>query len=567
MNDRPPFRDHVAARVAAAASVDAMRVRDALEIPPDPRLGEFALPCFLLARERRQPPPKIAAEIASSLGPDDVIESAAAAGPYVNFRLRTAALARGVLEPLLARGPAYASSGMTGTVVVDYSSPNIAKPLSIGHLRSTVLGNALVRIMKHVGMRVVGINHLGDWGTQFGFLLTGWRRWGSEDALARDGIGHLVELYVQANKSEDPTIRESARAAFKALEDGDPVALALWRRFREISLSEFHRFYEEMGVAFDSEDGEAFFNDRMEPALALLAGRGLTELSDGALVVPMGADRKPALLKKSDGATLYLTRDLAAALHRIEAYRPDRLLYVVGAPQKDHFRELFAILEKLDPANRDRFVHVDFGAYRLADAKMGTRHGNVVFLSDVFARGTEIARAKIEQKNPDLPDKERVARRVALGAVVFGDLVNDRTKDIVFEWEKVLDFDGDTAPYVMFAHVRACGILRKLAEEGLTPERARLAPDVLGHEHERRLLAQLSAFRDVLESVARTLKPHILAGYLLEVARVYHRFCHDCPVLKAEPALQGSRLLLTRGVATVLSTGLTLLGVDAPERM
>jgi len=562
-----PFKTHIADRLSEVLNTEAASILGAIEVPPDPKLGEFAFPCFSLAKQRRQPPPKIASELAAQLASDDLIESVKAQGPYLNFRLNAGTLASRVLTSVLTEGRDYGRQNFGETVVIDFSSPNIAKPLSIGHLRSTVLGNALGRVLRHLGARVIGINHLGDWGTQFGYLLVGWRRWGSEDALAKDPIAHLFEIYVKANKSDDPTVQTQARSAFKSMEDGDPEALATWQRFRDISLGVFNRFYKDLGVTFESTDGEAFFNDKMEPAVKLLQEKALTEISDGALVVPMGEGRKPALLKKSDGATLYLTRDLAAALYRLSTYHPDRLLYAVGAPQKEHFRELFHILSLLDPGNERKFVHVDFGYYRFADGKMATRSGNVIFLEDVVARGVEMALAKIQEKNPELDDKETVARQVALGAIVFGDLVNDRVKDIVFEWEKILDFDGDTAPYVMFAHVRALGILRKLSEEQVRPTVEGLCPSALTHEHERRILVMLSRFGETLDTVARTCKPHHLAIYLLELSRLYHRFCHDCPVLKAETPLKESRLALTSAVATVLSVGMYLLGVSVPDRM
>ena len=567
MTYRPPFKKHIAELAAPAAGTDAARLESLIEVPPDTRLGEYALPCFILAKERRQAPPKIAAELAAQVKPDHVVESITAVGPYVNFRLHTAALAGSVLPAVIAAGAAYAAGGPAGKVVVDYSSPNIAKQLGIGHLRSTVIGNALARTLAHLGNAVVRINHLGDWGTQFGYMITAWKRWGSEAELEREPIAHLMDLYVKANAAKDPEIEAAARSEFKKLEDGDAEALALWKRFRELSLREFHTFYDEIGVTFDSEDGEAFFEDKMAAALALLADRGLTEISEGALVVPMGEDKKPALLKKSDGATLYLTRDIAAALYRLKTYQPDRLIYVVGVPQKQHFQELFTILERLDPANKEKFVHVDFGHYRFPEGKMSTRTGNIVKLNDLFDRGAELALEKIKEKNPELEDKDKVARQVSLGAVIFSDLATDRVKDVVFDWDKVLDFDGDTAPYVMFAHVRARGILRKLAEEGIGADIARLDTAALAHEHERKLLTQLAQLRDVLDSVARTLKPHTLAQYALDLARVYHRFCHDCPVFRAEGSLREARLLLTQAVASTLKLAMTLLGVPAPDRM
>jgi arginyl-tRNA synthetase len=422
-------------------------------------------------------------------------------------------------------------------------------------------------VLRHRGTEVIGINHLGDWGTQFGYMIAAWKRWGDEALLAANPVDHLMDLYVRANKPDQPEVEAAAREEFKKLEQGDAEALALWKRFRELSLKEFHVFYAELGVGFESEDGEAFFNDKMEPALQRLQDRGLTEMSEGALVVPMGEDKPPALLRKSDGATLYMTRDLAAALYRAETYKPDQVLYVVGQEQRDHFTQLFTILERLDPEHKTRFVHVVFGRYRFEKEKMSTRSGKIVKLNDLFERGTDVALEKIKEKNPELENKDAVARQIALGAVIFNDLANDRVKDIVFEWDKVLDFDGDTAPYVMFAHVRARGILRKLDEEGITANPDQLLPDSLSHEHERGLLIQLGRLGEVLEQVSRTLKPHTLSGYLLDLSRLYHRFCHDCPVLRAEPGLRESRLLLTRAVASVLKLGMTLLGVPAPERM
>ncbi|MBI3892516.1 MAG: arginine--tRNA ligase [Candidatus Wallbacteria bacterium] len=564
------FKNRIAEALAPHSGLPAEKLAAALETPPDATMGDLAFPCFALAKTLRKAPQAIAAELASHARGLDFVEEVTVAGAYLNFRLAAKAVATEVLPRVRREGARYGSRPARGErIVVDYSSPNIAKPFSIGHLRSTMVGHALVEHLKHLGWDPIGINHLGDWGTQFGMVMAGFKLWGDRP-LDKVDVRYLLDVYVRFNKESkgDKPMEELAREWFRKLEAGDAEARQLWDIFREVSLEEARRIYARLGVEFQHYTGESFYNDRLSDTIARLRKAGLLVESQGAQVVDLEAHKlPPCLIQKSDGATLYATRDLSAAIYRMESYRPARILYVVGAPQKMHFQQLFLVLEKLEPAWSGRFVHVDFGHYRLAEGKMATRTGNVVFMEDVLDRGVEMARKIMEaaERGGDLEAGQDavVAEQVALGAIIFGDLSNDRVKDVVFDWEKALDFKGDTGPYIQYTRARIASILRKAAAP--VPETADWSQ--LASPEEKAAMMLLLKFPQVVEAAAAANKPSFTANYLLELARAFGRFYNLHPVLKSEPAVRDARLCLCDAVGTVLELGLKLLGIPVPERM
>ncbi len=565
------LKERVAEAAAGALGITLEEARDALEPPRDPRLGDLALPCFALAKRQKRNPAEIAAAAAARIVCAPPLAAVRAAGPYLNFCLVPGAVAAAVIGRVLAEGPAYGGSraGAGQTVVIDFSSPNIAKPFGIHHLRSTVIGAAIGRILRARGHDVVGVNHLGDWGTQFGQLIVAFRRWGDEGRLAAEKIPYLLELYVRFNaeRKAQPALQEEARAAFRALEQGDAEARALWRRFREVSEAEFRRIYELLGVRFEHFTGESFYEERMPAVVAELERQGLLVESEDATIVDLSADGLGvSIIKKADDSTLYMTRDLAAAIYRFETFRFVHALYVVGAAQTLHFRQLFRVLELLGrPFARD-LVHVPFGLLRFRDAKMSTREGRVIYLEDVLQRAVELARQKIREKNPDLADAERVARAVGIGAVVFNDLKNRRIKDVTFDWDELLAFEGDTGPYLQYAHARIASVFRKAGRDP-----AALAGPfcfaLLDSLAERDVTRAVALYPEAVARAAAEYEPSVVSQHLLDLAAVLNRFYIECRILGVEPALSEARLALVRAAQITIKNGLALLGIEAPDEM
>jgi arginyl-tRNA synthetase len=452
------------------------------------------------------------------------------------------------------------------TVVVDYSSPNIAKPFGVGHLRSTVIGNALYRIYDHLGYRVMRINHLGDWGTQFGKLIVAFKRWGNEMDLTTHAIQTLYDLYVRFHTEVDthPELDDEARDWFKRLEDGDPEARAIWQRFRDLSLREFARIYERLGISFDSQAGESFYEPYLDQTIERIRQAGLVSISDEALIVDLGPYKMPpCLLRKKDEATLYATRDLAAAMYRHETYGFLKMLYVVGADQRLHFQQVFKVLELMGFPWAKDCVHVDFGLIRFHDEKMGTRRGNIIFLEDVLDRAVELAEHIVHEKNPELPNKRQVAEAVGIGAVIFTDLSTRRVKDVNFEWEKVLTFEGETGPYVQYTHARACSVLRK-ADQALS---AAVDYCHLTQDEAFDIVRLLADYPVVLQRAAENYEPFFVTDYLLTLSERFNKYYHNYRILTDDAAVREARLGLVKGVQIVLESGLTLLGIQAPEEM
>ncbi len=547
--------------------------------PPRPELGQLAYGCFPLAATRRKAPAAIAAEIAAAcqatLPPDGVIVSISAQGPYVNATLRGADVARDVLPEVLAAGERFGclDLGHGGAVPVDFSSPNIAKPFAIHHLRSTVIGNALVHMLAAAGFRPVGINHLGDWGTQFGQLLAIWERHGDEAELQARGIDYLLALYVEFNalKAAQPELQDVARAKFKALEDGDPEARRLWKLFRDVSLAEFQRVYALLGIRFDDIRGESFFEDRMGPMLDELDSGGLLKESEDATVVDLSAwGLGSALVRKRDGSTLYLTRDLAAAQYRHDSTDFVRSLYVVGAAQALHFAQLCKVLELLGRPWAAQVEHVPFGMMRFKDRKMATRSGDILLLEDVLGRVVALARETIERgaaaKGRALPaDVDALAHQIGVGAVIFNDLKNRRARDVIFDWDEVLSFEGETGPYLQYTAARISSMLERL---GRAP-RADVNFQLLDGPEELALVLAIEALPDSLARGIEAAEPSLVSDRLLEIAarfsQLYAR--KDWKVLSEDERLTDARMLLAAATRQALVNGLGWLGIPVPERM
>lgn len=568
---------HIAQQIESALAemgVESFDVRGTIEIPPNKEMGDYAFPCFQLARILRKAPDRIALELAEKIEASGLIRRVQVVKAYVNFFLAPAASSIRVISEILTQKEAYgkADIGKGQTVVLDYSSPNIAKPFHVGHLRSTIIGHSLARIFESLGYKTVRINHLGDWGTQFGKLIVAYRKYGSPEKLAQDPIRELLDLYVRFHQEaeEDPSLEDEARAAFKALEDGGEEETRLWQEFRRLSLAEFEKIYRRLGVHFDSHLGEAAYNEAMEETVQKLQDKGLLVESQGALVVELD-DLPPCLIKKKDGATLYATRDLAAAIHRYETYGFQHLFYVVGAPQRLHFQQVFGVLEKMGYEWVSRCEHIAFGHIRLGDAQLSTRKGNVIFLEDLLDQAVERVLAIISERNPDLEDKEAVAETVGVGAVIFNDLAHNRIKDISFDWETALNFEGDTGPYVQYTHARTASLLRRGVEEGLIDGasldggRLSLSEEALGEDEVFELAKSLADFPAVVRRAAEEREPSEIARYLLTLCRQFNSFYHAHRIIGSPQAKE--RLALVAAVKQVIASGLYLLGIGAPEAM
>ena len=566
------LNEEIGKLLAPLVELEPAEVIGLLEVPPESSYGDLAFPCFALAKTRKKTPPLIARELFDQLvgKKGQFWEKASPRGPYLNFHIAPQAYGREVLSQVWSKGQEFGHSnhGKGGNVPIDYSSPNIAKPFGVGHIRSTVIGHSLYLIYKALGYNSIGINHLGDWGTQFGKLIVAFKRWGAEDELKADPVDYLYRLYVQFHQraDDDPSLEDEARAWFLKLEEGDGEAVSYWNRFRQLSLDNYAVIYDLLGIKFEYFHGESHYNTMLDEVIALVQDKGIAKESEGALMIdlePYGLP--PVMLRKKDGATLYITRDIAAAIYRKKTFNFARSIYVVGAEQILHFQQLFKILELLDFEWAADCVHVPFGLIRFKEGRMSTRAGKIILLDEVLQRSIEMAREIIEEKNPDLEDKENAAKAVGLGAVRFGDLSNDRIKNIEFDWEKMLDFSGETAAYIQYAHARICSILRKSDSrfETWSDEAASL----LVEEEEQTLIKTLAMLPAKIIASAESYRPSILARYLIDVAREFNRFYHNWPVLSSEGELKQGRLLLIGATRQVISNGLALLGIVAPDEM
>ncbi len=550
----------------AKGSLSEEEIINALETPKESKLGDLALPCFKFGRTLKKAPPVIATEIAENLGKAQFIEKTEVAGGYLNFFFDRAYVARIIVDIDKWDGSETRESkdGEGKTICIDYSSVNIAKPFHIGHLSTTVIGAALYRIFKYLGYHVVGINHLGDWGTQFGKLIVAVRKWSSLDEIKKNDEYFLNALYVKYHSEAkgDPSMDDEARAWFKKIEEGDKEAIEYFATFKDITMKAVGKIYDRLGTHFDSYAGESFYNDKMQPCLDILESKGLLVESDGAKVVMLDKyDMPPCLLVKADGATLYATRDIAAAYYRKQTYNFDKCLYVVAYQQNLHFKQLFKVLELMDFESAKDMEHVAFGMVSLEDGAMSTREGRVVWLADVLDQAVEKAREIVAEKNPENAEKEEIAEAVGVGAVVFSALWNNRIKDIVFSFDKVLNFDGETAPYVQYTYARCASVLRKVTMEG----EADLS--VLTSNEAYETIKCLYAFEGAVRAAAMTREPSMVTRYAVDLAEKFNRFYIAHRIITEEKEATAARLLLTRCVAKTLKTALGLIGIKAPESM
>lgn len=488
---------------------------------------------------------------------------------YLNYQITDVAVpAEYVIEGIRHQGAAYGSSdsGTGKTVVIDYSSPNIAKPFGVGHLRSTGIGNSLYRILAKLGYNCIGINHLGDWGTQFGKMIVAYKKWGSEESLKADAIHALFDLYTRFHREakEHPELEDEARLEFRLLEQGDPEAIALWQRFKDYSIEEFNRIYGILGIKFDYHTGESFYNDKIQNTLDMLDGKGLTTVSREALIVDLEEYKLGAcLLKKGDDATLYATRDIAGILYRYETYGFERCLYVVGAAQALHFQQVFKVIELAGYDFHNGLIHVPFGWVRFEDKAMSTREGNIIFLEDVISKATDLARGIIIEKNPDIEDVDGTAMSIGVGAVVFSQVSVRRNKDIDFKWETALSFDGETGPYLQYTHARLCSLMRKYGRE--LP--AQIDYTGLREPEEKNLLLELERYPKKVAYAGKEYEPFVIASYLIDLAQKFNAFYQKHRVISDNAALTDARIVLSDCVRTVLGDGLHLLGITPLERM
>ena len=545
----------------------AEELRGLLAVPPDPAMGDYAFPCFRLAKPLRMAPPKIAEALCAAWTHEDIASVQSVSG-YMNFFLNRANFAAETMAALLAQGDRYGSSdlGRGKTVCLDYSSINIAKRFHIGHLSTTMIGNSLKRIYDFLGYTTIGINHLGDWGTQFGKMICAYKKWGTKEEVEQGGVAALEALYVRFHEEaeKDPSLEDEGRAWFKKIEDGDAEALSIFAWFKEITLKDAARVYDLLGVSFDSYAGESFYIDKMEPVIRELRDKGLLVESEGAQVVDLSEDNMPpCLIIKKDGTTIYATRDITAAIYRQNTYHFDKCLYVVAYQQDLHFRQFFRVLEKMGYPWAKDCVHVSFGMVSFEGAALSTRKGNTVHLEDLLTQAVAKARAIIEEKSTNLENKDDVARQVGIGAVVYTDLSANRIKDIDFRWDRALNFDGESGPYVQYTHARCCSVLRKAGDlSGAAPDWSALSDD-----EAQALLRLLSRFPDVIREAAEKYEPSMVTRSVTDIAQAFNKYYYEHRILDGDPAQSAARVALAAATRQTIKTGLYLIGIEAPERM
>ena len=566
------FEKIIAEAISNVTNIEEEKLITFIEIPKDTTNGDYAFPCFKLAKELKKAPQMIAEEIKSKIELDNnLIREIVVIGGYLNFYINTQVLATEVLQEISTSNE-YGKSkyGDGKNVVIDYSAPNIAKPFHIGHLRSTVIGGALYNIYKYLGYNVTGINHLGDYGTQFGKLIEGYKLWGNEYDIESNPIDELTKIYVRINEAckQDEKILENCRNNFKMLEDGDTYCVEIWERFKKLSLKEFQKVYDILGSKFDSWNGEAFYADKMQEVIDILNKTGKLVESQGAKVVDLEYKgiNTPCIIEKSNGSTTYATRDLAAILYRARTYDFDKALYVTSYEQVLHFKQIFEVakLLGLDEKYTNGLEHIPFGMVLLPTGKMSTREGTSVKLLDLLNEAIERASKIIEQKNPDLANKEDVAKKVGVGAVIFNDLSNSRIKDEIFDWDTILNFQGETGPYIQYTYVRTKSVIEKA---GGVPDANDIDVSLLLDEYSIKILKLIYNFENILIQVTDKNEPSILSRYLIDLAKAYSNFYNENKIIVDDKNLQNARAFLTYSVGNVLKIGANLLGIEMPDKM
>ncbi len=561
-------RTDIAKAIAAITDIDEAELSSYIEIPPDRSMGDYAFPCFRLAKAMRKAPPAIAEELRAGITLPSSITKAEVKGGYLNFFEDRAGAASATIKRVLAEGENYGHSNEGGgkNVCVEFSSINIAKPFHIGHLPSTAIGNSLNRIYKALGYNTIAINHLGDWGTQFGKMIVAYKKWGGGKPIEESTVRELVKLYVRFHEEAetDESLNDEARAWFRKIEQGDSEAVDLWQRMKTLTLKEVGEVYKLLGVEFDSYAGESFYEDKMQAVIDELDAKGLLKTDKGAKIVDLSEyNMPPCIIVKSDGATLYATRDLAAAIYRKKTYDFVKSIYVVAYQQNLHFQQFFKVLELMGYDWVKDCVHVNFGMVSMEEGTLSTRHGNVVYLEDVLNASIEKTLEIIKEKSPDLEDKEAAARAVGVGAVVWGILYNSRIKDTSFSWKKMLNFDGETGPYAQYTHARCCSVLRKAGGY----DEADIDCTLLSGEAETALVKAIAAFPDTVKAAAEKYEPYLIARAAIEICSRFNKFYYDCRIMDDDMHIRNARLALTDAARICIKNALYLVGLEAPERM
>ncbi len=553
--------------ISDKTGLSSPEVVDLIEVPPDEKLGDYAFPCFGLAKKFKKAPDKIAQELSSQIKAEKLFSEIKSAGSYVNFFVDKIKLAELVLQQVLKEGNNYGSDsvGKGKTITIDYSSPNIAKPFGIGHLRSTVIGHSLKLLFEKLGYSVIGINHLGDWGTQFGKLLVAYKKWSKENSK-ENSVSQLYDLYIRFHQEaeKNPVLEEEAREEFQKLEKGDKENRRLWEKFRNISLDEFKRIYKILEIEFDAYAGESFYENMIDQTVTELEKKKLTQISQDALVVNLDRfNLPPCLIKKKDEATLYATRDLSAAIYRYKTYNFTKNLYVVGNSQRLHFQQVFTVLKLMGYTWSDNCIHVDFGWVKFEEEILSTRKGNIILLEDVLDKSIDLALKIMEEKNPELENKKEVGGQVGIGAVVFAYLARRRNKDFDFVWEEVLNFEGETGPYLQYTHARLCSLERKYEKK----IDANVNFQLLKEKDEISLVKMAEDFPRTIKRAIDSYEPAFLSSYLTKLASTFNTYYHDVRIITEDEEATQARMLLVKSTQIVLKEGLRLLGIKAPERM
>ena len=563
------FKQQIIEKLAEMTGLETDKVAESMETPPNPEMGDLAFPCFPLAKVLRKAPPIIAKELSESFPECDYIDRVESAGGYLNFFYARGGYAKESVARIISQGEDYGKSdiGKDKTVLVEFSSPNIAKPFHIGHLFSTAVGNSLEKIYKFLGYETVKINHLGDWGTQFGKLISAYKRWGDPEVISKDPINELLKIYVKFHDEakENPELEDEAREYFRLLETGDEETTSLWKYFRDISLMEFRRVYDMLNISFDSYNGESFYSDKMDEVVDILRDKELLVESEGAQVVDLSEkDMPPCMILKSNGTTIYATRDIAAALYRHRTYDFHKNIYVVGTPQALHFRQIFAVLKKMCGDWADDCVHVGFGLVKFPDKKLSTRDGDVVFLEDVLNESITKTLGIITDGQTPPENPEEVAKKVGIGAILYAFLKNNREKDIVFSWDTMLDFEGESGPYVQYSYARGKSILRRAETDYSDADYSLLTSD-----EEYELIKHLDQFNNAVVSASEKNEPFFVNRYVTTLAKLFNKFYNVSPILKDDVPenVKKARLALVCATSTVIKSALGLLGIETVEKM
>ena len=563
------FKNILTEALSSASGLDKEAVADMIEIPPNSEMGDFALPCFKLAKTMRKAPPVIAKELCEKLGSLEGFSRIETAGGYLNFFTDKTAFAKSVVDRVLREGEKYGCSdeGRGRNVCIDYSSINIAKPFAVHHITTTVLGNSLKRIYDHLGYHTISINHLGDWGTQFGKMIVAYQKWGNKETIENgDSTRELVKLYVKFHEEadKDPSLNDAAREAFHRIELHCPEEWELFEWFKKLTLKDVARTYDLLGITFDSYNGEAFYEDKMPAIIKELEDKGISKIDNGMTIVDLSEyDMPPCIIKRSDGSTIYATRDLAAAKYRHDTYNFCKSLYVVAYQQNLHFRQVFKVLELMGYDWAKDCVHVNFGMVNMEGATFSTRKGNVIYLEDALHILIDKALEIITEKSPELDNKEEVARQIGVGSLVFSVLYNGRIKDYSFSWEKSLSFDGETGPYAQYTYARSCSVMRKAG--GF--DRENIDYSVLSDDASKALLRAIDALPEIIEQAAEKYEPYLISRAVIDICSCFNKFYYDNRIMDDDMTVRNARLALTEAARTAIRVGLFLVGLEAPERM